>query len=64
MVTYELIPKNILDDVLEQIEAAKIIILYAEQNNPNLGRANIILEDAYIKVQMNRTGCNIQPGDK
>ena len=61
MITYELIPKQVLDDVLVNIENAKVIIAYVEDLAISLPEANKLLEEAYIKIQMNRTGCNVRP---
>lgn len=64
MVTYELIPKWATDDALECIENAKTAIAFAHANNPELSlKTTEQLDLAINKIQMNRTGCNVQPQD-
>lgn len=62
MTTYELIPKQVLDETLEAIQNAKISLGYLAPGNET--RKMIIsdeLEKAYNNIQMNRTGCNVRP---
>lgn len=61
MVTYELIPKHVLDETLEAIQNAKISLGYLSAGDETQIAMSNELEEAYNKIQMNRTGCNVQP---
>lgn len=61
MVTYELIPKQVLDEALEAIQNAKISLGYLAPGDETQMLVSNELEKAYTKIQKNRTGCNVQP---
>lgn len=61
MVTYELIPKQVLDEALEAIQNAKISLGYLAPGDETQVVMSNELDEAYNKIQMNRTGCNVQP---
>ena len=55
---YELIPKDVLDEALSQINEVRKSLTEA---NPE---AKLWLDRAYTTIRLNRTGCNVQPGDE
>lgn len=61
MVTYELIPKQVLDEALEAIQNAKISLEYLAPGDETEVVMSNELDKVYNKIQMNRTGCNVQP---
>jgi len=62
MVTYELLPKWAIDNMLEYIENAKTAIAFGHANNPELSlRATEELDKAIKEIKINRTECNVRP---
>lgn len=61
MATYELIPNQVLDEALEAIQNAKISVGYLAPGDELQEVVSQQLDEAYNKIQMNRTGCNVQP---
>ncbi len=61
MVTYELIPKQALDEALEAIQNAKISLGYLAPGDEIQIVVSDELDKAHNKIQMNRTACNVQP---
>ena len=55
---YELIPKDALDEVLRAIDEVRKSLT---ETNPE---AKLWLDRAYTTIRLNRTGCNVQPGDE